>query len=63
MAVEATETLLGFAVGAAVRHSRFGRGTVARIDDGTVTVLFEEAGYRTLDAHLVAEEGLLAPAV
>jgi ATP-dependent DNA helicase RecQ len=48
-----------YAVGADVVHERFGPGSVVDVDGGTVTVLFEEVGYRTLDADIVARKGLL----
>ncbi len=48
-----------YAVGAEVVHERFGAGSVVDVDGGTVTVLFEEVGYRTLDAEIVARKGLL----
>lgn len=42
-------------------HRTFGPGTVTRVEDGAVTVLFDEAGYRTLDGRLVAEVLSRAP--
>ncbi len=48
-------TVAGPAPGARVAHRTFGLGTVTRVEEGTVTVLFEDAGYRTLDGELVAE--------
>jgi ATP-dependent DNA helicase RecQ len=42
-----------------VEHPSFGEGVVQRIAGDVLTVLFDEAGYRTLDAALVQEEGLL----
>jgi ATP-dependent DNA helicase RecQ len=48
-------TVTGLAPGARVTHRTFGPGTVTRVGEGTVTVLFEDAGYRTLDGALVAE--------
>jgi ATP-dependent DNA helicase RecQ len=50
-----------FPVGAAVRHGEWGGGVVQRYGSGRMTVLFEDAGYRTLDVGLVAERGLLTP--
>jgi ATP-dependent DNA helicase RecQ len=44
-----------------VRHPTFGVGLVTGLADGIVTVAFEDVGYRTLDAGLVAAEGLLVP--
>jgi hypothetical protein len=51
----AEEAAAGPAPGARVAHRTFGPGTVTRVQDGTVTVLFDEAGYRTLDGELVAD--------
>ena len=48
-----------FDVGREVEHREFGPGSVVALDDGTVTVLFDNVGYRTLDAGLVQERGLL----
>jgi ATP-dependent DNA helicase RecQ len=48
-------TVGGLAPGAHVAHRTFGPGTVTRVQDGVVTVLFDEAGYRTLDGSLVAD--------
>ena len=48
-----------FAPQARVRHPRWGQGSVVRSDPGRVTVLFDEAGYRTLALAVVLAEGLL----
>ena len=45
--------------GARVRHPEFGDGQVMREDADTVVVLFDEHGYRTLDAELVETAHLL----
>ncbi len=45
-----------------VRHRQFGDGIVMSYEGGKVTVLFEEAGYRTLALDAVLREGLLDPA-
>ncbi|HEU4514698.1 MAG TPA: RecQ family ATP-dependent DNA helicase [Nocardioidaceae bacterium] len=42
-----------------VRHEEFGEGTVTDLEEDRVTVLFEDAGYKTLSLDLVEEEGLL----
>jgi ATP-dependent DNA helicase RecQ len=42
-----------------VRHDQFGDGTVMRIEDNQLTVLFDETGYRTLAADVVVEAKLL----
>jgi ATP-dependent DNA helicase RecQ len=44
---------------ARVRHRDFGDGLVVEQDDRSVTVLFDEAGYRTLDVALAVDKGLL----
>jgi ATP-dependent DNA helicase RecQ len=48
-----------FAIGAHVRHAEWGPGVVQRYGDGRMTVLFEQAGYRTLGIDLVVERELL----
>ncbi|WP_329609284.1 DUF3553 domain-containing protein [Arthrobacter sp. ATA002] len=45
-----------------VVHSEWGPGMVMSYDDGTVTVLFESAGYKTLSLDVVLEKVLLKPA-
>ena len=50
-----------FAAGDAVEHVSWGPGTVLNVDNGRITVLFDSAGYRHLDAELVEERGLLVP--
>ncbi|GAA2026613.1 RecQ family ATP-dependent DNA helicase [Pseudokineococcus marinus] len=48
--------------GQRVRHGRFGDGVVASVDTETVTVLFEDEGYKTLGVRLVEEHDLLESA-
>jgi ATP-dependent DNA helicase RecQ len=48
-----------FELGARVRHEQWGEGAVQRYDDGAVTVLFDEVGYKTLAVDVVEERGLL----
>ena len=48
-------------VGARVRHPEWGDGTVQAADDGTLTVVFDTVGYKTLATGVVAERGLLDP--
>src|SRR4051794_24447917 len=50
-----------FAVGQRVGHAEWGAGTVAQTEGGQITVVFDDAGYKTLDATLVAERELLEP--
>jgi ATP-dependent DNA helicase RecQ len=45
-----------------VVHPQWGEGLVLRRDGDTIAVLFDDAGYRTLSADLVAEQELLRPA-
>jgi ATP-dependent DNA helicase RecQ len=56
---EASEDASGFAVGERVEHADWGAGTVGRIEGDLLTVVFDSVGYKTLDAGLVAERGLL----
>ena len=51
-----------FALGARVAHRAWGPGVVERATGVTLTVLFEQAGYKTLDSDLVREQDLLRPA-
>jgi ATP-dependent DNA helicase RecQ len=51
-----------FPVGTRVEHGQWGEGVVQRYDRDRMVVLFDRAGYRTLDVTLVAERGLLRPA-
>jgi ATP-dependent DNA helicase RecQ len=50
-----------FPLNSRVAHRAWGEGDVVRYEQGKVVVLFEEAGYRTLDLGLVLEEDLLQP--
>jgi ATP-dependent DNA helicase RecQ len=42
-----------------VSHASWGRGRVLRYEGDTMTVLFDEGGYRTLSVELVRDKGLL----
>ncbi|MGV9253176.1 RecQ family ATP-dependent DNA helicase [Streptomyces sp. NPDC003697] len=44
-----------YPAGAQVRHGQWGDGTVLSEDGDRITVLFEEAGYRTLSLEALAE--------
>ncbi|GHK00777.1 ATP-dependent DNA helicase RecQ [Streptomyces sp. Y2F8-2] len=44
-----------FPVGTEVRHEQWGDGTVLSQDQDRITVLFDQAGYRTLSLEAVAE--------
>ena len=48
-------------LGTRVAHERWGEGLVQRYEADKVVVLFDEVGYKTLDAELVAERGLVTP--
>ncbi|WP_228431248.1 RecQ family ATP-dependent DNA helicase [Baekduia soli] len=50
-----------FEVGERVAHPDFGEGTVQRLQDGMVTVVFDRVGYRTLSTEIVLQRGLLVP--
>jgi ATP-dependent DNA helicase RecQ len=52
---------LGFEVGTRVSHVRWGAGMIAQVEGGHITVVFDDVGYKTLGAALVAERGLLEP--
>jgi ATP-dependent DNA helicase RecQ len=58
---EAAPVDVPFAVGARVAHGDWGEGVVQRYDDGSVVVLFDEVGYKTLALEVIRERGLLAP--
>jgi ATP-dependent DNA helicase RecQ len=51
-----------FPLQSTVRHTTWGDGTVMHYEGDRITILFEEAGYRTLDLGLVAENNLLEAA-
>lgn len=51
-----------FPLQSTVNHTSWGPGTVMNYEGNTITILFEEAGYRTLDLDLVAENDILEPA-
>lgn len=51
----------GWREGTRVHHDRFGAGTVLQSSTERITVLFDEGGYRTLSAELVADRDLLRP--
>jgi ATP-dependent DNA helicase RecQ len=48
-----------FPLNSRVEHSEWGPGLVMRHDDDTLTVLFEQEGYKTLSRKTVLERGLL----
>ena len=50
-----------FAVGSRVVSQRWGHGTVQRYDGDSVTVLFDEHGYRELYVPVVRDHALLRP--
>lgn len=51
-----------YAVGARVSHDEFGAGVVTERSGHEVVVLFDDVGYRTLDAALVRDKQLLRSA-
>lgn len=48
-----------FSANTVVMHTSWGKGTVMHVQDDTMVVLFEDAGYRTLSIAVVSEQGLL----
>lgn len=48
-----------FPLQSTVMHSTWGEGTVMHYENGSVVVLFRDAGYRTLDLNVVQENNLL----
>ena len=50
-----------FTAGTRVEHATWGAGEVIRVEDDTLVVLFDEAGYRNLSTDLVVENDLLEP--
>ncbi len=46
-------------VGAEVRHEAWGDGSIVSDDGNRITVLFDEAGYKTLSLEVVEESGVL----
>jgi ATP-dependent DNA helicase RecQ len=50
-----------FDAGAPVLHASFGTGVVVERDDESLSVLFDDSGYRRLAIELVEQSGLLIP--
>ena len=48
-----------FAINSRVAHDEWGQGLVVRTEGDTVTVLFDDIGYKTLSVPLVMERNLL----
>ncbi|MDP9070898.1 MAG: RecQ family ATP-dependent DNA helicase [Actinomycetota bacterium] len=59
VAAEVQERDEPFPVEARVLHQAWGEGQVLSYEGDTMTVLFDEGGYRTLSVGLVTEKGLL----
>jgi len=55
----AKEAAPPFALESRVRHREWGEGQVISLEGDTLTVLFDEGGYRTLSAALVTDNDLL----
>jgi ATP-dependent DNA helicase RecQ len=45
-----------------VVHRQWGRGLLVRADGDTITVLFDDVGYKTLSLRLLLEQDLLSAA-
>jgi ATP-dependent DNA helicase RecQ len=52
----------GYAVGERVEHPEWGPGTIQRVEDDMLTVVFDGVGYKTLATAVVEAKGLLEPA-
>jgi ATP-dependent DNA helicase RecQ len=50
-----------FSLHSQVRHGEFGDGTVTDLETDRITVLFDDAGYKTLSLELVRSQSLLQP--
>jgi ATP-dependent DNA helicase RecQ len=50
---------LPYPPGTAVRHATFGDGVVEGVEGRRLTILFDQAGYRTLAADVADREGLI----
>jgi hypothetical protein len=50
-----------FAVGQRVAHAALGSGVVEHVQPDAITILFENEGYKTLDAEFVKDEDVLQP--
>jgi ATP-dependent DNA helicase RecQ len=55
------EVDLPFALGDRVVHASLGEGVVQRLTGAGITILFDKAGYKTLAADVVQDNGLLKP--
>jgi len=42
-----------------VRHASWGEGVITRIEGDVLTVLFDSVGYKTFDANMVNDRGIL----
>ncbi len=49
-------------IGARVRHARFGEGTVTGYEDGRLTAVYDDGGYRAVLVDDAMERGILEPA-
>jgi ATP-dependent DNA helicase RecQ len=52
----------GYQVNARVEHDQWGPGTVMRVEDDRLTILFDQVGYKTLSLGAVREQNLLVRA-
>ena len=62
VAVAEDEAAQHFPLNSRVVHESWGEGLVQRHEGGKVTVLFDQVGYKSLDADYAVAQGLLAPA-
>ena len=59
---EHDEAIVPFAADQRVVHSAWGEGLLVRADADTITVLFDDVGYKTLSLKLVIDQDLLRAA-
>jgi ATP-dependent DNA helicase RecQ len=55
------DVVVPFAADTRVVHKAWGEGLLVRADGDTITVLFDEVGYKTLSLRLLMEHDLLSP--
>jgi ATP-dependent DNA helicase RecQ len=62
VATEDSELVVPFVAETRVVHRQWGSGLLVRADGDTITVLFDDVGYKTLSLRLLLEQDLLSAA-
>jgi ATP-dependent DNA helicase RecQ len=62
VATEDSELAVPFVAETRVVHRQWGSGLLVRADGDTITVLFDDVGYKTLSLRLLLEQDLLSAA-